>query len=184
MILGENDIVAIEQQIPKLCRFARSRVGDPVLADDLVQDCLERAIRHFDKFQQGTNLQAWLFTILRNVQINHYRKQKRRSEVAISDEGYELPAVAASQEQTVEFKDFARSFAELSEEHKEILLLVVVEGFKYNEAADILGLPVGTIRSRLFRARARLREIEQERGAVRESRHGANPVKVQLKLVH
>ncbi len=183
MILGENDIVAIEQQIPKLRRFARSRVGDPVLADDLVQDCLERAIRHFDKFQQGTNLQAWLYTILRNVQINHYRKQKRRSEVAISDEGYELPAVAASQEQALEFKDFVRSFAELSAVHKEILLLIVVDGFKYEEAADILGLPVGTVRSRLFRARARLREIEQRRGTVRDANYGENTATVQLRVV-
>lgn len=182
MTLGEHDIMAIEQQIPKLRRFACARVGDPVLADDLVQDCLERTIRHFDKFQQGTNLQAWMFTILRNVQINHYRKQQRRSEVAISDDGYELPSIAPSQEHTVEFRDFVRSFAQLSEEHKEILLLIVVEGFKYDEAADILGLPVGTVRSRIFRARAKLREIEDKQVNVQEAKQGPD-AQVQLKLI-
>lgn len=159
MTLRSSDVVAIEQEIPHLRRFARARVGNADLADDLVQGCLERAIENFSSFTRGTNLRAWLLTILRNHQISEYRKAARRPEcVNIDDVGY-LEVQAPSQDKILEAKQFLSLFDELSDSDQEILLLVGAEGLKYDEAADVVGIPVGTVRSRVFRARERLQSM-------------------------
>jgi RNA polymerase sigma-70 factor (ECF subfamily) len=147
----------IEAEIPRLRRYARSLVRDPQLADDLVQDCLERALRAIDSWQPGTNLRAWLFTILRNCHISSFRN--RRREVAVIDGGAEPPGLAVSggQEESLALTEVGRAYRQLSEEHREILMLVAIEGLAYEEAATTLGVAVGTVRSRLSRARAALR---------------------------
>ncbi|MFN3232266.1 MAG: RNA polymerase sigma factor [Alphaproteobacteria bacterium] len=158
-MLTEGDIAALENEIPGLRRFARARVGNPDLADDLVQDCLERAIKKFDQYQRGTNLRAWLFTILRNLQISHYRKMSRRPEDTLIEDAEADTSVAASQEISIEFWEMQQRFEKLSEADQEVLMLVAVQGMKYDEAASILGVPIGTVRSRLSRARTKLKEL-------------------------
>lgn len=166
MSLRSSDVAAIEQEIPHLRRFARARVGNADLADDLVQGCLERAIENFSTFTRGTNLRAWLLTILRNHQISEYRKAARRPEyVSIDDVSY-LEAQAPSQDKVLEAKQFLDLFDRLSDSDQEILLLVGAEGLKYEEAADVVGIPVGTVRSRVFRARERLQTMAARMNAV------------------
>ncbi len=160
-MLTQSDAKALEQEIPYLRRFACARVGDRDYADDLVQACLEKAIRNFDKYQQGTNLRAWLITILRNHQISEYRKVKRRPEQV----SFDLITYAGSQAETqsgaIEFQQFSKLFYSLPEMDQEILMLVAVEGLKYEEAADVLDIAIGTVRSRLSRARSKLRKLEE-----------------------
>lgn len=159
MSLRSSDVAAIELEIPHLRRFARARVGNPDLADDLVQGCLERAIENFSSFTRGTNLRAWLLTILRNHQISEYRRASRRPECVCIDDVNYLEAQAPSQDKVLEAKQFLALFDHLSDSDQEILLLVGAEGLKYEEAADVVGIPVGTVRSRVFRARERLQAM-------------------------
>jgi RNA polymerase sigma-70 factor, ECF subfamily len=149
----------IEQEIPRLRRYARYLRREPDHADDLVQECLSRAIAKIDTWQPGTNLRAWLFVILRNCHINEIRREQRV--VSLDDE---TPAseptlsVPGNQETRVALAEVRRAYLRLSEEHREVLLLVAIEGLQYEEAAGILQIPVGTIRSRLSRARQTLRD--------------------------
>lgn len=143
--------------IPPLRRYARSLARDADRADDLVQDCLARAISRERLWEPDTNLKAWLFTILRNIFLNEIRRSARSP---VHDET-QMPqaslAVAGSQESRMQMRDLQRAFDGLGEAHKEILMLVVVEGFSYEDAADVLSISVGTVRSRLSRARTELR---------------------------
>lgn len=155
-----DDIV---KEIPRLRRFARYLAKDITYADDLVQDCLLRAVAKIDSWQPGTNLRAWLFVILKNVFLNNLRTSKREiiTDFTLEDE---VPLSApARQESSMALLELNRQFLKLSHEHQEILLLVAVEGFKYDEAAEILNLPIGTIRSRLARARQALVSLGEER---------------------
>jgi RNA polymerase sigma-70 factor (ECF subfamily) len=160
MTLQDQDTQAIEAEIPYLRRFARARVGDPDYADDLVQACLEKAIINYDKYRPGTNLRAWLLAILRNHQISEYRKQKRRPDHISYDELTCARPDEATQGQAIEFKEFVRMFRRLPDADQEILLLVGVEGLAYEEAAQVLGVAIGTVRSRLSRARAKLKALQ------------------------
>jgi RNA polymerase sigma-70 factor (ECF subfamily) len=158
-----EDARAIEQLIPNLRRYARALVRDPDLADDLVQDCLERAIARFAQFQPGTDLRAWLFTILHNVHCDQGRRRSRRSpEIPLEDCDHHLH-IPARQNQRLELRDFARAFRSLSTDHQRILLLAGVEGFSCEETAKILGVAIGTVKSRLSRARENLR-LAQSKG--------------------
>lgn len=149
----------IEQEVPRLRRYARYLTRDADRADDLVQECLLRAIARFDSWQPGTNLRAWLFVILRNVFISELRRAGRTpTDAAIEDEHPSL-AVSGRQETRIEVLELQKALDMLSSEHREVLLLVAVEGLKYEEAADVLQLSVGTVRSRLSRARSALREL-------------------------
>jgi RNA polymerase sigma-70 factor (ECF subfamily) len=148
----------IVAEIPRLRRYARFKVHDPDLADDLVQECLLRAVAKINTWQPGTNLRAWLITILHNVTMSHFRLRKRRpTTVELLADGREL-AVAGSHDRNLEMSELQHALDQLSEDHREVLLMVVVEGLRYEEVAGILGIPTGTVRSRLFRARATLKE--------------------------
>jgi RNA polymerase sigma-70 factor (ECF subfamily) len=156
---SRNDTVAqLEREIPSLRRFARALVGDAVRADDLVQDALERALTRLDTFQPGTNMRAWLFTILRNAFINDLRRARLTPAAPETIEGLMAPA-PASQEHGLALGDLRRALDRLSPEMREVVLLIGLEGLSYEEAADILEVKVGTVKSRLSRGREALRKL-------------------------
>ena len=149
----------IEAEIPHLRRFARYVVRDVDRADDLVQECLTRAIAKLHTWTPGTNLRAWLFVILKNCHINEVRRERPNGEMP---DDHPLLSVAANQDAHINLLEVRDAFLRLSEEHREVLLLVAIEGLRYEEAAAILKLPLGTVRSRLSRARQALRDALQE----------------------
>lgn len=149
---------ALLRATPSLRAFAISLTNNVDRADDLVQDTLLRAISHIDRFQPGTNLNAWLFTILRNLFHSEYRK--RRREVEDADGSYAASLSARpDQDAHLEFEDFRKALTKLSPDQREALLLVGASGFSYEEAANICGCAVGTIKSRVNRARSRLAQL-------------------------
>jgi len=145
----------IEAEIPHLRRFARYIVRDVDRADDLVQECLTRAIAKVHTWTPGTNLRAWLFVILKNCHINDVRRQRPTSEIPTDHPMLNVPS---NQEAHISLLEVRDAFLKLSEEHREVLLLVAIEGLQYEEAASVLGVPLGTVRSRLSRARQALRD--------------------------
>ena len=149
----------IESLIPRLRSYAKAMTRNPDRADDLVQTCLEKAIRNLDQFTIGTNLRAWLFTILRNAHINEVRRQARWADSIDSTACEDLLAVSPNQESRVEFSDFKRAYRRLSSHDRRVLSLVGAQGVSYQDAARRLDVPIGTVRSRLSRARARLRDM-------------------------
>jgi RNA polymerase sigma-70 factor, ECF subfamily len=155
--LTTDDAKAIEAEIPYLRRYARALAGNAEAADDLVQDGLERAIERFDQFRPGTNLRAWLFTILHNMRCDQHRRLVRRPMEIPIDDAAQQTSTRASQADALYLADFRRAFARLSEPHREVLALVGLEGLDYQHAASILGVEVGTVKSRVFRARECLR---------------------------
>ena len=146
----------LEPLIPALRRYAYAMVRDRDAADDLVQDALERALSRWHLRRNDGDLRAWLFTILRNLHINDHRRRQRRGTAVELDEH---AVAAAAQESTVEVQDVLAALDRLPEEQKSLLLLIGVEEFSYEEAAQTLDLPIGTVMSRLSRARGRLRSI-------------------------
>ena len=156
--MSENTLDRLEQEIPALRRFARALVGHPERADDLVQDTLERALTRLDSYTPGTNMRAWLFTILRNAHINELRRART---TATPDETLEAlsPPAPAAQEHGLAVRDLERALARLTPEMREVLLLIGLEGMSYEEAADVLGAKVGTVKSRLCRGREALRRL-------------------------
>jgi RNA polymerase sigma-70 factor (ECF subfamily) len=153
----------IEKEIPRLRRFARYLVRDADRADDVVQECLARALDKVDSWQPGTNLRAWLFVILRNCHIDEVRRARHHPVVNDAGADDRLAGIPESQALRVTLGEIRDAFLRLKEEHREILLLIVVEGLDYQEAAGILGIPVGTVRSRLSRARQALRSAAATR---------------------
>lgn len=149
----------IEEEIPRLRRYARALTRDINAADDLVQDCLTRALSKVHLWQRGTDLRAWLFTILHNQYVNHVRRAVREgSAVGLSDTEPMLTS-APNQGKRLELRDLERAIAKLPEEQRSVLLLVGLEGMRYEEVAVVLDVPVGTIRSRLSRGREMLRHL-------------------------
>ena len=155
----DETISHIEDEIPRLRRFARYLVRDIDYADDLVQECLLRAIKNIDSFEPGTNLRAWLLVILKNVFRNDLRKSGREVAYDPQDDNDLTVAVPAAQDARMALLEVREAFLKLSEEHREILLLVAIEGLKYEEASVVLDVAVGTVRSRLSRARLALRDL-------------------------
>jgi RNA polymerase sigma-70 factor (ECF subfamily) len=155
--MASTVIDLIEKEIPRLRRYARYLVRDTDRADDVVQECLGRALDRVDTWQPGTNLRAWLFAILRNCHIDEACRARNQLVVDDADANSQSPGMPESQELQVTLGEIQDAFLRLRAEHREILLLVVVEGLDYQEAAGILGAPVGTVRSRLTRARQALR---------------------------
>ncbi len=146
------------REIPNLRAFAASLSGSMQLADDLVQDTLLKAWGNSDKFQPGTSLRAWLFTILRNTYYSLYRKRGR--EVQDSEGTYaERLAVRGNQESHLDLADFRTALAKLPEEQREVLIMVGATGLSYEETAEICGVAIGTIKSRVNRARTKLAEL-------------------------
>jgi RNA polymerase sigma-70 factor (ECF subfamily) len=149
----------IEQQIARLRRYARAVTRNPDRADDLVQDTLSRALDKQHIWQPGTNLGAWLFTIMHNENVNNVRRDVRASAmVDIEQISTTLPATTdpTASRKIVELD---RALARLPLEQRKVILLVGLEGMSHEEAAGILGIPVGTVRSRLSRGRDALREL-------------------------
>ena len=150
-------------EIPNLRAFAASLSGSVTLADDIVQDTLLRAWSNSDKFQEGTNLRAWLFTILRNTYYSHYRKRAR--EVQDTDGIYASRlSVPGDQVSHLELADFRKALAKLPPEQREALTMIGATGLSYEEAAEICGVAIGTIKSRLNRARTKLAELLSAEG--------------------
>lgn len=138
--------------------FAMSLTRNSALADDMVQDALVKAWSNIEKFEPGTNMRAWLFTIVRNTFYSHHRKARRE----VADTDGELAASLAKKpdhDGRLHMRDFNAAFAELPDEQREALVLVGAGGFSYEEAAETCGVAVGTIKSRVNRARARLVEL-------------------------
>lgn len=155
-------IKLIEGEIPRLRRFARAMVRDATLADDLVQECLERALSRLHLWKPGTNLRAWLFTILRNLHINAIRR--RQTVVDIDAEAQaSIGSASGAQIVTLELRDLKRALGRLPAEQREVVLLIGLEGISYGEAADILGISIGTVKSRLSRGRKALRYLMEGR---------------------
>lgn len=154
----DDTSVLLEAQIPALRRYAYALVRDHDGADDLVQDTLERALSRWYLRRSDGDLRAWLFAILRNLYIGAYRRRKRQGpHVSIDDVA--SPATPAQQEAGLEVQDVLAALDQLPEEQKSLLLLIGVEDFSYNDTARMLGMPIGTVMSRLSRARQRLRSI-------------------------
>ena len=149
----------IIDHVPALRRYARVLTGDAWAADDLVQDTLERACRKWVLWRSGSNLRAWLFTLMHNLYLNERRNALARSSiVAIDDVANELAAPARSLDDAM---DLDRCLQRLPGEQRAVLLLVTLEDMDYREVARILKIPIGTVMSRLSRARTRLRELMQ-----------------------
>jgi len=149
---------AVLAAVPSLRAFAISLCGNVDRADDLVQETLLRALANINSFEPGTNMSAWLFTILRNLFRSEYRK--RRREVEDTDGSYaESLKTQPDQTARVEFQEFRSALARLPADQREALILVGASGFSYEEAAGICGCAVGTIKSRVNRARTRLAEL-------------------------
>ena len=146
----------VEACVPALRRYARALTRSADLADDLVQDCLERAISRRGLFRPTGPVRAWLFTILLNLHRNDLRARHRKGTMMPLDTIAE-PATAAPQPGHLALAEMARAIETLPPEQKEALLLIALEGLSYAEAAAILGVPLGTLMSRLGRARAALR---------------------------
>src|SRR6478735_7574823 len=160
---GENFVTdihrSIEAEIPRLRRYARALARDVAAADDLVQDCLARALGKLHLWQDGTDLRAWLFTILHNQYVNQVRRAVREGAAVGLSETEPLLTRAPHQGKRLELRDLERAIAKLPEEQRSVILLVGLEGMRYEEVAEILDVPVGTIRSRLSRGREALRRL-------------------------
>lgn len=149
----------LETEIPRLRRYARSLTRDLSRADDLVQSCLVRAIAKQHLWQEGTDLRAWLFTILHNQHVNNVRGSAREgTAVPVEDVAAALPDHSNALE-SLQLRDLDRAIGRLPEEQRQVILLVGLEGMRYEEVAKVLGIPIGTVRSRLSRARDTLRVL-------------------------
>ena len=149
----------IEAEIPRLRRYARALTRDVATADDLVQDCLTRALGKLHLWHEGTDLRAWLFTILHNQHVNHIRRAVREGAAVGLNDKEPLLSRAPQQGKSLELRDLERALAKLPEEQRSVILLVGLEGMRYEEVAAVLDVPVGTIRSRLSRGRETLRRL-------------------------
>src|SRR3954467_7113132 len=149
-----NEAERLVDLIPRLRRYARALVGDRASADDLVQDTLERAWAKLHLYRRGTDLRAWLFTVMHNVHVNKVRAA--RSTDTLDDDMPEL-AMRAPQTDALVVRDLDRAIALLPAEQRAVLLLVTLEDLSYEDVARTLGVPMGTVMSRLSRAREKLR---------------------------
>lgn len=146
----------ITELIPQLRRYARVLMrGDLLQADDLVQDCIERGLQRSALWQRGTNLRAWLFTIMHNLYVNQVKRQVNGPHFVVLDEDETDRQAPADNDVAV--NDIQRALNALPADQREIVLFVAIEGMKYQEVAKILDIPEGTVMSRLARARKQLR---------------------------
>jgi RNA polymerase sigma-70 factor, ECF subfamily len=149
----------VEEQIPRLRRYARALTRNRERADDLVQDTLGRALAKEQFWQPGTNLRAWLFTMMHNQNVNNVRRDARES--ATVDMGQIGETLSATTDPTASRKiyELERALGQVPLEQRQVILLVGLEGMSYEDTAGILGLPIGTVRSRLSRGRDALRKL-------------------------
>ncbi|KQM23670.1 MULTISPECIES: RNA polymerase sigma factor [unclassified Sphingomonas] len=149
----ENELLT---HLPLLRRVAHALARNPADADDLLQAAVERALTRRDQWQAGTRLDAWAIRILRNLWIDTVRAQARRRETFVPPEAGDAVGRQGEQEMTVEMHNIGRAMGKLPPEQREVIALVMVEGFAYREAAEILDIPIGTLTSRLVRGREAL----------------------------
>jgi len=147
----------ITQHIPRLRRYARALTGERSAADDLVQDTLERALSRFHLWRQGSDLRAWLFTIMHNIYVNQTRSRIRHPQEPLDDSAAD--ELRAREPDWGELRDIEEALRRLPGEQRSVLLLVGLEQFSYEEAARVLDIPLGTVMSRLSRGRERLRVL-------------------------
>jgi RNA polymerase sigma-70 factor (ECF subfamily) len=147
----------VEAEIPRLRRYARALTRDLTRADDLVQSCLTRAVAKQHLWQPGTHLRAWLFTLLHNQHVNDVRRSVREGKNVSIEDAAPVLTVQPNAIATLELRDLERALGKLAPEQRQVILLVGLEGMRYDEVAEILGVPVGTVRSRLSRGRDQLR---------------------------
>jgi RNA polymerase sigma factor (sigma-70 family) len=164
-----NDMMLlVEPQIPALRRYARALMRDLVMADDLVQDCLEKAVSYWSQRRQDGDVRTWLFSILHNLAVNQMRQATRRGphdSLEAADEA--TLAHPPTQEIPLLQRDIMKALASLPEEQRSVLLLVSVEDLSYAQVARVLDIPLGTVMSRLARAREKLRETMNGDNVVR-----------------
>ena len=159
----QDMIVLVELLIPSLRRYARSLLRDQVAADDLVQDCLERVISRWHQRRTGGDVRTWVFTILHNLAINRLKQKARRgAHIAVEDADEAAFATAPAQEDRLHHRAILDALSWLPEDQRSVLLLVSVEDLSYAEAAAVLDIPLGTVMSRLSRARHRLAQTIEE----------------------
>ena len=159
---GMSERALIVEHIPSLRRYARALLGVHGDADDLVQECLERALSRWHLFSPDRPLRPWLFAIMHNQFISGRRREARRGGNEPLDGDDHRLSMPAAQEARVVMHELADALAQLPAEQREVVLLVGLEGMSYAEVAEILSIPVGTVMSRLSRGRERLRELTQD----------------------
>jgi RNA polymerase sigma-70 factor, ECF subfamily len=166
-MMDRNSIEQVEKLLPYLHRYAMFLTKDACRAEDLVQDSLERAFTRFETFRPGTNLRAWLFRILYHCFINLTRQYAREGVTVELDGWMDHVVSAPAQQDRVLLGQIARRFSRLPSYQQAALALVAIEGLTYEEAAEVLGISVGTVKSRVSRARDALRDwMEQEAPAM------------------
>lgn len=154
--MGNDEHIATH--IPQLRRYARALTGDYTAAEDLVQDTLERAWKRIGLWRLGSDLRAWLFTIMHNLYVNQLKTDSRKQGQPPEQATLDL-SVRPTQEDRLELRDLNKALRRLSNEQREVLLLVGLEQMSYEEVAKVLGIPIGTVMSRLSRGRDQLRAM-------------------------
>jgi len=168
----------LEEQIPRLRRYARALLRDATRADDLVQDTIVRALDKQHLWQPDSNLRAWLFTLMHNQHVNNVRRYAREGMTVDVDEvGTDLVAVS-DPTASRQISELEAAIARLPEEQRQVLLLIGLEGIRYDEAAAVLDVPIGTVRSRLSRARDALRKMLDMSGDTLPVGPAASPAEV------
>ncbi|MFO1112737.1 MAG: sigma-70 family RNA polymerase sigma factor [Rhodospirillales bacterium] len=162
-------LLHVEPLIPALRRYARTLIQDSAAADELVQDCLERAISGWHRRRKDREVRSWVFAILHNLAVNSLRQRQREARQDAGAAEVALPPPRPEQQDRPQYRALLHALAELPEEQRSVILLVAVEDFSYAETAEVLAVPIGTVMSRLTRGRERLRLIldggEGARGA-------------------
>ena len=151
------DSRALLAEIPRLRRYARAMLGNRAAADDLVQDTLERAWVRLSQWRVGSDLRAWLFSIMHNLRVDQLRRPAVSTQ-SMDEDDLDTPT-RATQTDVLEVRDIESALSQLPDEQREVLLLVALEEMSYAEIAETLAIPVGTVMSRLSRGRERLRQI-------------------------
>lgn len=152
-------------ELAYLRRFARALTGDSALADDLVQDCVERAMNKSHLYDPARPLRAWLYAVLRNLYISSLRGTGRSGVIkTVDDLRNGEGSVAPQQEDRLSVTSVSEALDRLASQHREVIVLIALEEMSYRDAAEILGIPLGTVMSRLSRAREQLRHILEDRG--------------------
>jgi RNA polymerase sigma-70 factor (ECF subfamily) len=157
----ESFLKLLEQQIPRLRRYAFAlHRSNRSQADDLVQDTLVRAIAKQDRWQPGTNLRGWLFTLMHHQYVNDIRRSVARGGISYDVEGLQDNLASVNDASaSLQLRDLERAMAKLPVENRQVILLVGLEGMSYGEVAEVLSIPVGTVRSRISRGRVTLRRL-------------------------
>ena len=166
----------VEGKIAQLRRYARALTHDVTHADDLVQDCLTRAIAKQHLWQPGTDLRAWLFTILHNQYVSDLRRSARGGTNVLIEDAEPALTIQPNAIHALQLRDLEAAMARLAPEPRQVILLIGLEGMSYDEAAVLLDIPIGTVRSRLSRGRSQLRLLMGMDSQRRPERSAPGPV--------